>query len=89
MTQQDRDDALDALARAVDGRPLSTAEIAALREILHGDGAGTLREVIRAYQAWRTLGKAARFVIVALGMLAATIAAADVVAAKVRSWLGG
>ena len=48
-----------------------------------------IREAIKAYEGLRAFGRGARFVVVALGLVAAFIAAWETVTGKVREWLVG
>ena len=48
-----------------------------------------LREVIAAFEGWRALGRGVRLLVVTLGLVAAAIAAWDVIAGKVRAWVTG
>lgn len=56
---------------------------------LSGDDVKVLREVIKAFEGWRALGRGMRLLVVTLGLVAAGIAAWDVIAEKVRAWLSG
>ena len=47
-----------------------------------------IREAIKAYEGLRAFGRGARFVVVALGLVAAFIASWEAITAKVRAWLG-
>ena len=47
-----------------------------------------IREAIRAYEGLRAFGRGARFVVVALGLVAAFIASWEAITNKVREWLG-
>ena len=79
MTQDGEREA-DALHRLLARAPaagLSEADVAALRE------------VIEAFRAWRALGRGVRFLVVALGLVAAAIAAWETIAARAREWLSG
>ena len=72
-------------------------EAAALRKLLErAPAAGlteaevaALRDVVRAFEGWRSLGRATRFLVVTLGLIAAGIAAWDAVVERVRAWLAG
>ena len=72
-------------------------EAAALRKLLErAPAAGlteaevaALRDLVRAFEGWRALGRATRFLVVALGLIAAGIAAWDAVVERVRAWLAG
>ena len=72
-------------------------EAAALRKLLErAPAAGltdaevaVLRDVVRAFEGWRALGRATRFLVVTLGLVAAAFAAWDAVVERVRVWLAG
>ena len=72
-------------------------EAAALRKLLErAPAAGlteaevaALRDVVMAFEGWRALGRATRFLVVTLGLIAAGIAAWDAVVERVRAWLAG
>jgi hypothetical protein len=70
-------EALQRLLRAAPAAGLSAADVDALREI------------IKAFEGWRALGRGVRFLVVTLGIVAAGIAAWETIAGKVRSWLTG
>jgi hypothetical protein len=70
-------EALQRLLRAAPAAGLSGADVDALREI------------IKAFEGWRALGRGVRFLVVTLGIVAAGIAAWETIAGKVRSWLTG
>jgi hypothetical protein len=70
-------EALQRLLRAAPAAGLSGADVDALREI------------IKAFEGLRALGRGVRFLVVTLGIVAAGIAAWETIAGKVRSWLTG
>ena len=74
------------------------AELALLRRLetaaagssqFTADEVAMIREAIKAYEGFRAFGRGARFVVVALGLLAAGIAAWETIATRVKAWLAG
>ena len=80
MMGSDGEREAEALRRLLDAAPAAGLSESDVR---------VLREVIAAFEGWRALGRGVRLLVVTLGLIAAAIAAWDVIAGKARAWLIG
>jgi hypothetical protein len=53
------------------------------------DEVALLRQVLDAYRGWAALGRATRFLVVSLALVAAAVAAWETLIGKLRTWLVG